>query len=306
MSLEGTLGGEQVLTIAGAIEATVALQFLVAPGRPDLLGLAPEVIDAAVLVGQKLACRDENVVDAHAHACVRHVQGVVEDLVRLVVGESIQVPVGMAAQHNGRLLGRRLGHHLEVPVPPVQGIRDDGGDFSGEALLSIGVNKGECDAVVGVRDDGEVAPVPAIGAAVQGVHALGICHGRVLVGLDLVLYAVDLKGGVLDAIGIAARHSTKVRVLFVLAVVRGVVEAGDNVALDAIAVLDNEVGDGRSVGNEGGRDAIAVDPVLAILVRLGGLVGVGVGVGVGKRHGDGEGREGQEPCSPLHDEAIKA
>lgn len=91
---------------------------------------------------------------------------------------------------------------------------------------------------------------------------------RVFIGRNAKLLAVHLKGAVLDAIGVTARHSAQMGVRGVDAVVCGIVEACDNVAFDAILVADQEVGDGSAVGDEGGLNAPAADPILAVLVRL--------------------------------------
>lgn len=119
----------------------------------------------------------------------------------------------MRTQHDRRLLGQRCGVHLQVPSVGGQGVGDVALDGSREALLSIGIEKGEGDGVLGVRLYGKVAlrvvsttafekgkqtyPVPAIGSAVQSIQA------AVFVGINLVLHTVDGESAVLDAVRVA-------------------------------------------------------------------------------------------------------
>ena len=108
----------------------------------------------------------------------------------------------------------------------------------------------------------------------QGVQAV------VLVGINVVLLAIDLESRVLDSVGIAAGHTTQVRVLLVDLVVAGIVEAEDNVTDFTVDVLDEEVADGSSVGDEVGADALAGDLVLAVLVDASAIAGdLGLGEG---------------------------
>ena len=187
----------------------------------------------------------------------------------LVVGEAVEVPVGVAAEHDGRGLGRGDGDHADVPVHAAERVGHVRDDLAGEALLAIGVHDGEGDAALGVRHDGEVAPAPAVLAAVKAVEAVRMLLGRVVIGRDVVGLPVNLKGAVLDTVGVPSGNIAVVGVLLVKGVVGGVVPAGDNVPLDTVLVLDVQVGDGGTVGNEGRLNAVAGDPVLAVLVRLG-------------------------------------
>lgn len=221
-----------------------------------------------MLVGQDVAGRDKDVVDSNPLATVRHVEGVVEDSVCLVVGEAIKVPVGVAGQHDRGLLGQGEGDDLEVPLHVLQGVGDIRHHLAGEALLPISVVDREGDAIVGVRDNGEVTPVPPIGTSVEGVETLGELGCLVLVGPNLVLHTVDLKSAVLDAVGIPPGNATKVIMLLVLREEGGVVEARDDVPLDSVLVMDHQVGYRGSVRDKSRRDAFAIDPVLPIFVRL--------------------------------------
>jgi hypothetical protein len=112
-------------------------------------------------------------------------------------------------------------------------------------------------------------------------------QATVLIGIGLVHLAVDLEGRVHDSVGVASGHTTQVVVLLVDAVVAGIVEAKDNVTNLAVDVLDEEVADGSSVGDEVGLDTLARDGVLAVLVDAGAIAS-------DLRLGEGEEREGRE------------
>lgn len=252
------------------------MDFGVVERRSDLLGLGPEVVDGAVLVGQNVSSGDEDVVNTNALSTVRHPKGVVEDGAGVVVGESVKIPVRVAAQHDGGPFGSGGGVHLEIPVHAVNSIGDVGNHLAGEAFFTIGVLEAKGDGILGVRDDSEVAPVPAIRATVKGVDTVGVGGSGILVGLDMEGVAINGKGAVLDAVCIAPRDTTKVRVKLVFRVVRRVVIACDNITNNAILVLDHDIGDGRAVRNEGKAQVIATNPVLSVLVRP---VGVGFSVG---------------------------
>ena len=80
---------ERKLTITSAVEAAVVHKLRVVQGSTNLLGLAPEVVGRAFLVGEDVTGGDEDVVDSNTLATVRHVQGVVENSISLVVGPSV-------------------------------------------------------------------------------------------------------------------------------------------------------------------------------------------------------------------------
>lgn len=96
-------------------------------------------------------------------------KGVVVRQGRLVVGEAVEVPVRVAAQHDRGLLLRGYSAEGNVPVPAAKSIGDVGDDLAGEALFAVWIGDGEGDAAVGVRDDGEVAPAPTIWSTVESV-----------------------------------------------------------------------------------------------------------------------------------------
>ncbi len=172
----------------------------------------------------------------------------------------------MAAEHDGRFLGGRDGHHLGVPGQLSHSVGDVRDHLAGEAFLAVRINDREGDAIVGVRHDLELPPVPTVETPVEGVDPLGICLGGVLVGRDVEDLSVELKRAVLDPVGVAAGHAAEMRVHLVYRVVAGIVIAHDNVPRDAVLILDDKVGDGRPVGDEGGSDSLAMDPVLSIRV----------------------------------------
>lgn len=250
------------LTIAyAAPRATVAHGLGVSQRVADLLGGTPEVIHRPLLDAENVAGRDQSLVNTHALPTVRQVQGVIEGGLRLVVGKAVQVPVRMTAEHDGGLLGSRESHHLEIPRVILDGVGDVRDDLAGEALLSVGIDDGKRDAVVRVRDDGEVSEVPAIGAAMQGLGTIGRRRSGNLVRCDVISLPVNLEGAVPDAIRIATRHAAKVRVLPIDPIVAGVIEASYDVSLDSILVIDEQPRDRGAVWDKSGRQTLAVDPV---------------------------------------------
>lgn len=175
----------------------------------------------------------------------------------------------MRTQHNRRLLRGSHRHHPNVPRPHPQRIRHEAYHLPRKALVPIGVHDTEGDALSRVRHHGPVAPVPAVGPAVQRIDAGRVRGRRVLVRQHVVRLAVDGERAVLDAVGVAARHGAEMGVLPVDAVVAGVVEAADDVQLGPGAVVQEEVADGRAVGDELGADPGVDEGVLAVLVGAG-------------------------------------
>lgn len=100
----------------------------------------------------------------------------------------------------------------------------------------------------------------------QGVKA------SVLVCISVVDVAVNLKGRVLDAVGVASgntagdgsahgrdvhkANSPEMGVLLVLGVVGSIVPTKNDVTLDAVNVSDEEVGDGCAIRDELGSDSL--------------------------------------------------
>jgi hypothetical protein len=200
---------------------------------------------------------------------------VVEGEWRVRVGETIQIPVGLAksafpqflhmqrtymrGQHDWGLLCGRHSHDLNLPSVRGHGICNIADDFTWEALLAIGVHNREGDRICGVRNNGEVAVVPAIGSAMQSVVVV------VLVREDVELLAVDREGAVLDAVGVTARDTTQMRMLLAL-VVNRLVETKNDVALNAILAGDEQIRHRSAIWNEARPDALRRDLVLAISI----------------------------------------
>lgn len=139
----------------------------------------------------------------------------IQHRLRAVIRKPVQVPIRMRAQHDGRLPGRRNRHHLKVPRALPQRVRDVRHHLARKPLLAVRVDDAEGDAGRAVRDHAEVAPVPAVEPAVEGVGAQGRFGGRVLVGRYVEGLAVDREAAVLDAVGVAAGDAAEVRVCFV-------------------------------------------------------------------------------------------
>lgn len=104
----------------------------------------------------------------------------------------------MRRKHNGSQLCEGKGIHPEVPSVWRDGVCDKGDNLAGEALVAVLVGQRKGDGVGRVRDNGPVAPVPAVGSAMEGIGTV------VFVGEDVVSLAVKVKGRVLDAIRISA------------------------------------------------------------------------------------------------------
>lgn len=255
------------LTISGAVETAVVLQVFVVLLVSNHLSLAPEIIDGSLLVGNDITSGNKDVVDVHALATVGHVQGVVGNSVCLVVGEAIEVPVCVGGQHDGSLLGGGQCDNLDVPVHSLEGVCHIGHNLAGETLLAIGVDDGEGDARVGVGHNSEVAVIPTVRATVKGIGAIGRLFGRVIVGLDVIILAVNLKGAVSDTVGVSSGDTTEMRVTLVDAVVGGVVEASNDVSGDTVLVIDQKVGDRGAVRDKGSLDTVSGEPVFTILIR---------------------------------------
>ena len=100
----------------------MVLQVLVVILVANHLGLAPEIMNRSLLVGNDVASRNEDVVNVNTLATVGHVKRVGGDSVCLVVGETVEVPVGVGGQHDGSLLGGGQSDDLDIPVHSLEGI----------------------------------------------------------------------------------------------------------------------------------------------------------------------------------------
>ncbi|KAI6776511.1 hypothetical protein HG530_000456 [Fusarium avenaceum] len=242
-----TLGAPIILAELATVDGVaVTLQILVVLLVANHLGLAPEIVDGSLLVGNDVASGNENVVGGNTLTTVGHVERVVGDGVGLVVGKAVKVPVGVAGEHDGSLLGGCQCDNLDIPVVAGQSVGHVRDNLSGETLLSIRVNNGEGDAGVCVGHNSEVAVVPAIGSSVKSIGTLG---------------------AVSNTVGVSSRDTSKMRVTLVNAVVGSVVETSNDVSGDTELIVDQEVGDGGAVWDEGSLDTVSREPVFTILVR---------------------------------------
>lgn len=132
--------------------------------------------------------------------------------------------------------------HGDLPLVPLELVRDACLDAAGHAGGDAIVEDGKGDAVFGDSGGVPVAVAPSVGTRVKGVGPIVL--------LGVVCHAVDGEGGVANAVGVAAGHGTVVAVVGVDGVVAGLVVAEDDVTVPAPLVLDDKVGDGRGVRNE--------------------------------------------------------
>ena len=65
------------LTITCTVETTVPIQIGIREVSTNLLGLAPEIIQAILLIGEDVACRNEDFISSNALASIWEMEGVV-------------------------------------------------------------------------------------------------------------------------------------------------------------------------------------------------------------------------------------
>lgn len=176
----------------------------------------------------------------------------------------------MGAQHHRRLLGRRNGHHLQIPSHITKSISNIADNLPGEALISVRIGQTKGDAIRGMCDHGPVTPIPAVWSSMQRIDALRMSWLGVFVGENVIRGSVENEGGILDSVCISTWNASEMRMLAVDAVVRGIIEASYNVPLTSRGVIDEEVGDGSSVGDEVGADIDAADFVFAVCIGASG------------------------------------
>lgn len=82
-----------VLTITCTVETTVSIQIGVCEVSTNLLGLAPEIVQAVLLIGQYVSSRDEDGISSDALATVWEVKSVVQSSGSFIVGEAVEIPV---------------------------------------------------------------------------------------------------------------------------------------------------------------------------------------------------------------------
>jgi hypothetical protein len=82
--------------ITSAIEPAISDKVRIGEVSADLLGGAVEIIEGSRLVGQDVAGGDEYGVSADTLAGVGEPEGVVKGEICFVVGEAVEVPVGLS------------------------------------------------------------------------------------------------------------------------------------------------------------------------------------------------------------------
>jgi len=137
-------------------------------------------------------------------------------------------------------------------------VRDVRHYLTREAFLTSRVDEGEGYGVSRVRHHSPVPPVPAIRTTVEGVQA------AVVVETGMERLVVDGERTVADAVGVAAWYSVEMRMPGGMVIGGRVVEAKNNVALYALDVLNEEIGEAGAVGNEEGSYAFVADFVFPI------------------------------------------
>jgi hypothetical protein len=87
--------GQVAGVVTGAALAAVALEVWVGEVGADLLGGGPEVIQRVGLVGQDVACGNQDRVGVHALTAIREPEGVVQGEGGVRVCPAVEVPVGL-------------------------------------------------------------------------------------------------------------------------------------------------------------------------------------------------------------------
>ena len=93
----------------------------------------------------------------------------VQDKVSVGVLETVQVPVCVTRKHDRCRLGKSQRAHPDVPFVRGDGVGSKSQDFTREALSAILISEGKGDGISSVCNDGPVAPIPTLGATVEGV-----------------------------------------------------------------------------------------------------------------------------------------
>lgn len=57
--------------------------------------------------------------------------------------------------------------------------------------------------------------------------------------------------------------------------VRSIIETAHNITINTVLILYDEIRDGGAIRDKGGRDALAVEPILPGCIRPGGVLGGG-------------------------------
>jgi len=166
--------------------------------RSDTLWRRPKVHDAALRDIVDFARWDQDVISVDILSRVWQVESVVQDQVCVVPSETVKVPIGVRTQHNRCRLSQTQSTHPDMPLIWSKSVGDKADYLTRKALGTIKVRQGESNGISSVRDHSPVSPVPALWATVEGIIVV------VLVGVNVVLSAIDVERAVLDSVGISA------------------------------------------------------------------------------------------------------
>ena len=100
-SEKGRREGE--LTITCTVEPTVPIQIGIREVSTNLLGLAPEIVQAVLFIGEDVSSRDEDGISSDALATIWEVKGVVQSSGSFVVCEAIEIPVNLKYNQLGSI-----------------------------------------------------------------------------------------------------------------------------------------------------------------------------------------------------------
>lgn len=125
----------------------------------------------------------------------------------------------MRTQHNRRNLRCRQRHHPQIPGSVSHRIRNIAHHLPREPRITILIRQTKRNATLRMRHHSPVSPIPAIGTTVQGINSSGGSRLGILIGENVVGFAVNGEGGVLDTVCVAAWNTAEMRVLTVDVVV---------------------------------------------------------------------------------------
>jgi hypothetical protein len=151
-----------------------------------------------------------------------------------------------------------------------------------------------------MRDDSPVSPIPAIWAPMQRIRASRGVIGRILIGKNMVGLSIDHETAILDAVRVATWNAAEMRMLTVLLrsamslphfthtlkitsqlpinqmdsemmrtynpIITSVIKARNDIPLDTARIINKQIRDTRSIGNESGADAYSLNDIFAIAV----------------------------------------
>lgn len=85
----------------------------------------------------------------------------------------------------------------------------------------------------------------------------------------MIRLAINDETRIPDSICISTGNTSKMWMLSVDTIIACVIETSDNVTFDPGGIIDEEIGDGGTVGDEVGADAGGGDHIFAVGVRKG-------------------------------------